>query len=739
MTKVRSFLTRARFHAPARRALALALVTAQLTAHANDADEAPSEKNTVQLEEIVSTTRGDAYSVDSSAAATKLPLSLRETPQSVTVVTRERMDDQAITSLREVLDNTTGVYSNAYDTERVLFYSRGFLIDNLMVDGMPIGSGTNFNTGAIDETADTALFDRIEIVRGATGLMTGAGSPGASVNLVRKHADATTPKVALDLSAGSWNDGRAEVDVSVPLNASGSVRGRAVAVHEDSDSFQALYNTKTTVLYGIIDADLTSSTALSVGLDYQNNKPRGNTWGSFPLFLADGSLADWSRSITTATDWSFWDRRTENVFGELRHTFDNGWQLHASANWRRYKEDLALFYVYGFPDPLTGEGLDPYAYRSKAEIIERSLDLYASGPFDLFGRRHELVVGYNGSKATNVGEEFEVPPELPSTGNFFEWDGSYPEPAFGAAYPLSDITTKQNGIYAATRLSLVDPLKLIAGARYATWKIDSFYLYDVPPDGPSDYRSKFDFHKAIPYAGLVWDFSHDFSLFTSWTGIFKPQNSRDANAHWLDPIEGRSVELGIKGEHFDGRLNTALTVFETRQDNVAAPLFDPTTGEPVRLPDGSQAAFPIDGARTRGFEAEASGRIGDDWNLSFGWSRHLTHDADGIAVRTFIPPTLVRVFATWNPSWMKSLTLGGGINWQARSSTTVGAPEGSRILSQRDVTLMNLMARYAFTPRVSLQLNANNLLDRKYYVLDEFDNTYYGTPASATLSLRVAF
>lgn len=733
-----SLIRRSRLHAPLRHTLALALAGALTPAFATDAGEAPSDKDTVQLEEVVTTAHDDSYTVDSTAAATKLPLSLRERPQSVTVITRERIDDQGLGSLRAVLDNTTGIYSNQWDTERVLFYSRGFLIDNLMVDGVPARSATNFNTGAIDETADTALFERIEVVRGATGLLSGAGSPSASVNLVRKHADAETLRASADLSVGSWNDRRVELDVSSPLNASGSVRGRVVAAYEDSDSYQAVYSKKKTVLYGIVDADLAPSTTLSLGLDYQNNTPRGNTWGSFPLFLSDGTLADWPRSVSTAPDWAFWDRRTETAFGELRHAFGNEWQVRAAANWRRYSEDDALFYVYGFPDPVTGEGLDPSAYRSKGEIIERALDVYANGPFDLFGRRHELVVGYNGSRATNVSTEYEHGPLAP-VGDFFDWTGAYPEPTFGPGHPLSDITTTQNGVYAAGRFSLADPLKLIAGARYANWKIDSFYLYDVPADGSPDFRSKFDFGKVIPYAGLVWDVGHDVSLFTSFTGIFTPQNSRDANGRWLDPMQGRSVELGVKGEHFDGRLNTALTVFETRQDNVAAPLFDPVSGEPVRLPDGSQASYPIDGARTRGFEAEANGRVGEDWNLSFGWSRYLTHDADGAAVRTYIPATLVRAFATWNPARLKRLTLGGGVNWQSRSSTFVGSPDGGTTLRQSSVALVNVMARYEFTPQVSLQLNGSNVLDRKYYVLDEYDNTYYGAPSSVALSLRVSF
>jgi outer-membrane receptor for ferric coprogen and ferric-rhodotorulic acid len=416
----------------------------------------------------------------------------------------------------------------------------------------------------------------------------------------------------------------------------------------------------------------------------------------------------------------------------LRQVFDNDWSLRATVNWRRYDEKTALLYMFGFPDPVTGEGLEPSVYANTGKIIERALDVYASGPFELFGRQHELVAGVDASHATNTGTDFEPAGDLADPGNFFLWNGAYPKPEFAPGVPLSDIDTDQNGVYAAARFSLADPLKLIAGARYATWKVDSYYLYDTPN------LSKYDYDKTIPYAGLIWDFADHYAAFASYTGIFKPQNARDIEGHYLDPIEGDSVELGVKGEHFDGRLNTSLTVFETRQDNVAGPVFD-ADGEPVLLPDGSQVSRAIDGTRTRGFEFEASGRFSDEWQGSFGWTRYVMHDGDGNAVRTFVPGTLVRAFATWSPLALRQLTLGGGVNWQSRSSTFVSSPDGGTILHQPSVANVSLMARYRFTPRFSAQLNANNLLDRKYFVLDEYDNTYYGAPSSVTVSARYTF
>jgi outer membrane receptor for ferric coprogen and ferric-rhodotorulic acid len=665
-----------------------------------------------------------------TATATRLPLTLRETPQSVTVVDRERLEDQNLVSLREVLDVVPGIYSYQYDTERVLFTSRGFTLDTLMYDGVP--AETNFSTGSIDETIDTALYDRIEIVRGATGLMTGAGSPAASVNLVRKRADSQELTGRFDVSVGSWDDRRIEADVSTPLTADGRVRSRVIGVYQERESYQDLYRNERKVIYGVVEADLGENTLLSVSYGDQFNTPTGNTWGSFPLYLADGSFADWGRNVTTSTDWAFWDRRTRSAVAELRHAFDSGWSLRSSLTWRRFNENSALFYVYGFPDPSTGEGLEPFAYRSRSEITEKGLDVHATGPFSLFGREHTLVAGYNGSRAKNEGLEYGME-ELAPVGNFFEWDGTYPEPDFDEdGYLLNDIDSRQNGVYVAGRFSLAERVTTIAGARFAAWKTDHFYLYDSP-----DVTFNHDYEKLIPYAGLIVDIGSNYSAFASFTEIFKPQIARDVEGAYLDPVDGRSFEVGVKAEYFEGRLNAGLTVFETRQNNVAAPAYDPLTGDAILLPDGTSASEAIDGTRTRGFEIEAAGRIGDAWKIDLGLSRYDIEDADGASVRTFVPRTLIRTFATWRP--VERFALGAGLNWQSESHTQVGTPAGGVQLHQDSFVELGVMARYDATDSLSVQLNGRNLLDEKYFVLDEYDNTYFGAPANYSASITWAF
>jgi outer membrane receptor for ferric coprogen and ferric-rhodotorulic acid len=740
------------------RALAVLGSTASFvaTAQTPPAETTPPSPDSTVLAPVRATAQQtDTYTVKETAAAAKLALTPRETPQSVTVMTRERLDDQKLQTLREVLDNTPGIYSTQYDTERVVFFSRGFQVDTLMYDGVP--AMPSLGIQSLNDFIDSAPYERIEIVRGATGLMTGAGNPAASINLVRKHADSRTPTMSVDLTIGSWSDRRIDLDGSTPLNSDGSVRFRGVAAYEEQKSYQNLYEKQSYVLYGVVDADLSARTRLSLGYDFIDSQPNSPTWGSFPMVFSDGSLTNWDRSITTSTDWASWNRQVQTFFGELQHEFDNGWKARGTLSHRRFKEETKLFYIDAFTDtytyidqgvpvtvpatfldPVTGLGGVPYAYRSQNRTLENSLDVYASGPFELAGRKHEVVVGYNATRSKNTGtEQAADPATMSAIGNFFQWNGSYAEPEWGDATLSSSVKTEQDAIYTVARFSLADSWKLIGGARFARWSIDSYDVYGAPQN------TQYDYKKVIPYAGLIWDFAPQFSLFTSYTGIFKPQDARDINGNFLDPIEGKSIELGIKGEHFDRQLNTSFTVFDTRQDNVATQAIQ-ADGTPY--PDfptnqgGGQRSVGADGTKTRGFEAEASGRLARNWRGAIGLTHYTVQDAAGEDIRTFAPQTMVRLFTTWDPKvWVEGLTLGAGVNWQSGTRTTIHAPNGEIEFNQKAYTLVSLMARYQFSPMVAVQFNANNVTDKKYYVLDEFDNTSYGAPANYTLSLRLSY
>lgn len=215
-----------------------------------------------------------SYTTHTLGTATKLALSMRETPQSTTVITRQRMDDQAMVDINDAVRNIPGLsITGSGGVGRHSFMSRGFSIDNIMEDG----TSRVWETYIPGTQSNLLMYDRIEVVRGATGLMQGAGNPAAAINMVRKRPGKEF-KGAVAVSAGSWQDYGASVDLGRALNASGSVRGRVVASRQDAKSFRDVEKQNHTLFYGIVEADLGPGTLLTLGTSYQNDHIN-NAWG----------------------------------------------------------------------------------------------------------------------------------------------------------------------------------------------------------------------------------------------------------------------------------------------------------------------------------------------------------------------------------------------------------------------------------------------------------------------------
>lgn len=135
-----------------------------------------------QLGEI--TENSGVYTPGSIATATRLVLKPKETPQTISVITRQEMDDFNLNSIDDVMRHTPGVSVVTYDSERTEYYSRGFAIQNFQYDGIPMNRDSAYSAG--NTLSDMAIYDRIEVLKGATGLLTGVGDPGATINLIRK-------------------------------------------------------------------------------------------------------------------------------------------------------------------------------------------------------------------------------------------------------------------------------------------------------------------------------------------------------------------------------------------------------------------------------------------------------------------------------------------------------------------------------------------------------------------------
>ncbi|HGM7315208.1 TPA: ferric-rhodotorulic acid/ferric-coprogen receptor FhuE [Stenotrophomonas maltophilia] len=647
--------------------------------------------------------RAEGYSVRRTSAGTRFDLAPREIPQSISIISHQRIEDQNLDDIIDVLANTTGVTSTQSDSERTEFYARGFYIDAYQFDGLPTQMVQNWSYG--DSGLDLALYDRVEVVRGATGLLSGAGNPSASVNLIRKHADSAELTGSVSVNVGSWGRTRTTVDVGSALNATGTVRGRVIGSYLDTDGQMDRYNQRKTLGYAVIDADLTPDTQLSVGYDYQQKRANGATWGGFPMLYSDGSRTGYDESFNASPDWTYWDTTSKRAFATLQHAFSNGWKFKVGATHDETKADDKLFYpayndwttgASNF-DRTNGTGISPSAGFYNTERKVTGVDGYVDGPFQLFGREHQFMAGlsYNKRDYANYGD-YQVGGAGktwdPFT-SYLHWTGNISEPNWNPLALASQGTITQKAGYAAARLSLADPLKLIIGARYTDWK----------SEGEGADRA----HKVTtPYAGLVFDINDTYSTYASYTEIFQPQTLKDRDGSYLDPVDGKSYEVGVKGAWFDNRLNASLAVFRIEQDNVGQ-----ATGEPVQ---GSPNEFAYRAARgtvSRGFEFEVNGELAPGWNATFGASRYVAKDINDADINTNLPQTALKLFTSYTPQSLQELTVGGGANWQNRIYYPV--PAYGRI-EQSGYALVSAFVRYRISPEFSVQANLNNLLDKKY-------------------------
>lgn len=336
-----------------------------------------------------------SYTTSSTNTATKLNLSLRETPQTVKVYTREYLDDRNIESFQDLMSNITGVSTPRTD-ERQRPYARGFDVDYFLIDGKP----TTANLVAAD--LDLSIYDRVEVVKGANGLMTGAGSPAMGINLIRKHANSREFAGSVSASAGSWNSYSSSADLSAPLNNDGSLRGRIFVKHSDEDSFMDFYEKERNIVYGAIDYDISDKTLLSFAASYQELNRDGVRWGGLPAFYTDGTRTNFDRSLTVSSDWTYWDAKTTMLFADLKHTLFNDVSLNVSYLYRQEYSSSNLLYTTGQVNketnklPVYNEATKKYnvsVYADDQRTDENNVDVYIAAPFTLAGREQEIVIG----------------------------------------------------------------------------------------------------------------------------------------------------------------------------------------------------------------------------------------------------------------------------------------------------------------------------------------------------------
>lgn len=700
-----------------------------------------------------------AYITGSTTVGSKVAQSIREVPHSVSVVTRQRIEDQGLTTLTDALDKTTGVTlqkngasgsSLGNDTN---FFSRGFAVNNIQFDGgAPMDTAIS-GYGSISQL-DLAQYDHVEFLRGVDGLYSGGGNPGGTINLVRKRALAHN-QLTFSASAGSWDNYRTELDVTGPLTETGNIRGRLGMAYQDNKYFYDVANMEKHLFYGSMEFDLTPDTVLAIGGSYQESEGVSN-FGGLPRYI-NGDDIGLSRDTALVTDWDTVHDKTKQLYLKLDHSFNENWLWTTDVTYLDMDRDANSLFANGAVDPNTGDGPRWLHFPAKTGLERKGINSYVKGGFDLFDLHHDVLVGadYSYSKGhTNQrwGNDNFAP--------FNIFDFTRPEDPGSGPNKTDDNITEKYGYYGMTRLSLTDNTKLILGARVATYKYRDVEVFldelGQPLSDPAPYHRRFkEEGVTTPYAGLTYDLNESWTTYISYAETYKPQFLQQGFGNVpLDAATSKNYEIGLKGQLFDNKVNTSFAIYRIEQEGAA--ILDP------RYPQtfGAYNCCYLNQGEvvSEGFDAEISGEVATGLELFAGYTYNHTTDKQSDESRDIYaavtPKHLFKLWSTYRlPGDLHKWKVGAGVTAQssnARSGTVSEYDDstGTWVPSsdpfkfiQPGYAIWSSSLEYQIDKNWSAVVNANNIFDKHYYqtVGTSANGNFYGDPRNYTLTVRAKF
>lgn len=653
-----------------------------------------------------------SYATSRATVGWKQPVDIKEVPQSVTVITRERLDDALANTMEEAAYTIPNVATATGDLFGGSLYSRGHEVFTYNVDGAPRPFLSLFGTAP-----DLAFFDRMEVLSGPSGVFQGSGEPVGTINLVRKRALDISH---LETSAlyGTFNHYRGDVDFTGPMTPNGDLRGRFVGFAKTEDTFVDLASAERAGAYGTLEYDIGDYTTISVGAILEAQY--GIRFSGLPTF-DNGELVNVSRNTFIGAPWNLFGNSTNEYFADLEHEFEFGGIL--KFNSRFYERDVDVKNALGISavDPATGN-FDMFTFMRDYQEKNYFADLNLTTPLNIFGRSGEATIGADyrrNVQFTKQNFDFGL-----GTQNIFNFDPFAlvePVTVFPGVGPGFRFNTKARatelGGYGQGRLEVIDGLRVTLGTRFA-------HFQNLTIDqGRNLVLTDSVENRIVPFAGLSYDLTEQLSAFTSYSEIFQPQTDQDANGATLEPIVGRQVEMGLKGGFLNDRLRANATVFWIQDENRAEA--DPN----------NVGAFVASGeAITTGFEIQVQGAVTGNIDIAAGYNF--------VETELQTDPTPKHSAVLWgkysfHDGPLAGLHLGAGV----RAVGAFKSVDGAVAIRAPGYAVFDIGGGYQITDGVEATFIVKNVLDKTYIdrVNEVIRGTFFGEPINAQIRLTSRF
>lgn len=731
---------KSRRHIAARLLLGASLSTMSAVAMAQEED----------VDEIVVQGRAEFFRPTENTSATKIPLPIVETPQSITVLTDDILDLTAATDLEDTIGLVPGyVNIGSYAGVDNRFQARGFDIS--------VAEGILLNNVSIATNVDRDLLgvERIEFLRGPTSIVLGTLNYGGAVNIITRRPSEELEQ-NYSLRVGSFDTVRVEAEVSGAMNESGSVRGYIGVAYEDREGFRDGEELNKLPIKAALDIDLGPDTQLKIDASYEKGDASPVSLFSRD-YRGDGSVPDFIPVEWNGCDFTtgcFNDFENQDIIANLEHSFSDNLYGRATVGYanteRRHR--FISFLGLGGPEAFGFGVPGPYAfwytYDDEDTYETFFSELAFGGDFEAFGQKHDFLflVEY---KEREIFENYQL--QDPST--FFAQFANILTPSTSGGVgdvPISvqevfpwDNTTRDETNFAVTGqviLRPVDRLQVLLGARYEEEEFDEVGINNGGASGPFGSSRDVDVDGSVDdtvlRAGIVYEALDNVFAYASYSEGFLPTDVNDDDGRPIPSEEGTQYEIGVKGEFLDGLLGAGISAFFIERDNVAA-----TTG------DGVLAAPSSRSQEHKGFEVEVIGEVftGLDVIASYSFlDTEITKNEDDTSLVgneiPNAPDSLFNIFAQYQipPSTgLDGLSVGGGIRYVGEQQV-----DDDNDLQLDSYTLLEANVTYQPTDNLTFQVSGRNLTDEEYFVQflgTGFAGWSYGQSRSYFATLSVSF
>lgn len=643
----------------------------------------------------ISTEKNDEYSSSAVTVGTKIPASLRDIPQSISILTDQQIKDRDVDTFDQLARQTPGMRVLANDDGRSSVYARGYEYSEYNVDGLSSPMASIYGT-----MPNLFAFDRVELMRGPSGLFDSSGEMGGIVNLVRKRPTKDF-QAHVGAGGGTQKQYKLEGDVSGRLNADGSVRGRVMAQTFGSSPKPAEDNNHHETVYAALDWDISPNTTLGLGYLYQQRQITPDN--GLPTYT-DKTTLPVTHDVFVGADWNDFNMKSHDVFADLKHYFDNGGYGKIGMRYADRQSDSNYAFGGSGVNPATNT-INVTGLGIEAEQKAFTLDASYSQPFAIGGTSNEFVVG---ADYKTVDAKLERGQYVLARGVDYRNLSSVADVDVlasarnlsSATYITSDSQTRELGAYGKLVFRPLTDWSVIAGGRIGYYKQDNS---GTTRSGGTTKTTDSDGNntKFTGYLGTVWDFSDTGSLYASYSTLFRPQSETGEDGTPLKPREGNQLEVGYKGSYLNDRLNTRVSLYRLQDKNAAASVA------------GYGYSLPLAKRVMQGVETEISGAITPKWNIHAGYSYLNSKiktpsyaSSSGDLFFLFMPKHTVNLWTTYKLT--PKFTVGGGVNAMSKFESNQNVKTGG-------YATFDMMAAYQVTPKLKVQVNADNIFNRKYY------------------------